>query len=335
MRTFDSTRASRAMQRGVWYGLLLAGLQPTTAAAQGEPPYPAKPVRFVVGQAPGGATDLVARAVAHKLTEFVGQPVIVDNRTGAAGSIGAASVAKSPPDGYTLLVVSSSYSINPGLYSNLPFDPVKDLLPVTLLAEAPFLLVAHPSLPARTVGDLVALAKSKPDGLNFASGGLGSSGQLAGELFKNLAGVKLTHVPYKGAGPALIDVIAGQVHLTFASVISSMAHVKGGKLRALAVTAVKRSKALPELPTVAEAGVKGYATTTWYGVLAPASIRPALITRLNAELKKTVESADVYQRLSVDGAEPIGGTPEHFQKHLAAEMAKWRKVIRDAGIRAE
>lgn len=314
---------------------MLAGLNAAAAGAQGEPSYPAKPVRFVVGQAPGGATDLVARAVAHKLTEFLGQSVIVDNRTGAAGSIGAASVAKSAPDGYTLLVVSSSYSINPGLYANLPFDPVRDLAPVTLLAEAPFLLVVHPSLPARTVGELVALAKAKPDSLNFASGGLGSSGQLAGELFKNLAGVKLTHVPYKGAGPALVDVIAGQVHLMFASVISSLPHARSGKLRALAVTSARRSKALPELTTVAEAGVNGYGTTTWYGVLAPAGTRAAVITRLHSELRKTVESPEVHQRLSGDGAEPVGGTPEHFQKHLAAEMAKWRKVIRDAGIRAD
>ena len=335
MNTTHLPGAACPLRRPMRYGLLLAGLLPAAAVAQGEVSYPVKPVRFVVGQAPGGATDLVARAVAHTLTERLGQTVIVDNRTGAAGSIGAASVAKSAPDGYTLLVVSSSYSINPGLYANLPFDPVKDLMPVTLLAEAPFLLVVHPSLPARTVADLVALAKSRPDSLNFASGGLGSSGQLAGELFKKLARVKLTHVPYKGAGPALVDVIAGQVHLTFASMISSLGHVKSGKLRALAVTSVKRSKALPQLPTVAEAGVAGYATTTWYGVLAPAGTRPAVITRLNTELKKTIDSAEVHQRLSGDGAEPIGGTPEHFQKHLAAEMAKWRKVIRDAGIRAD
>ena len=334
MSRTDSARPQHLM-RGVQCVLLLAALSAAAAAAQGEPPYPVKPVRFIVGQAPGGATDLVARAVANKLTEFLGQTVIVENRTGAAGSIGAASVARSDPDGYTLLVVSSSYSINPSLYSKLPFDPVKDLTPVTLLAEAPFLLVVHPSLPVRAVGELVALAKSKPDSLNFASGGLGSSGQLAGELFKNLAGVKLTHVPYKGAGPALVDVIAGQVHLTFASVLSSLGHVKSGRLRALAVTSAERSKALPHLSTMAEAGIKGYATTTWYGVLAPAGTRPAIIARLNSELKKTVDSPEVHQRLSGDGAEPVAGTPEHFQKHLAAEMAKWRKLIRAAGIRAE
>jgi tripartite-type tricarboxylate transporter receptor subunit TctC len=331
----NRTRLAPSRAPRLRWVLLLVALDAATAVAQTGPPYPVKPVRFVVGQAPGGATDLVARAVAHKLTELMGQTVIVENRTGAAGSIGAASVAKSAPDGYTLLVVSSSYSINPGLYANLPFDPVKDLLPVTLLAQAPFLLVVHPSLPARTVGDLVALAKSKPDSLNFASGGLGSSGQLAGELFKNLAGVKLTHVPYKGAGPALVDVIAGQVHLTFASVISSLGHVKSGKLRALAVTSAGRSKALPGLVTVAEAGIKGYATTTWYGVLAPTGTRPTVIARLNSELRKSVQSPEVYQRLSGDGAEPVGGTPEHFQEHLAAEMAKWRKLIREAGIRAD
>ncbi len=312
-------------------GMLLSGM----VAAQSELSYPVRGVRFVVGQAPSGATDLVARGVATKLSEIVGQSVIVENRTGAAGSIAAAAVAKSPPDGYTLLIVSSSYSINPALYANLPFDPVNDLVPVTLLAEAPFLLVVHPSMPVRAVKELVAFAKSKPGTLNFASGGLGSSGHLAGELFKKLSGVKMVHVPYKGAGPALIDVIAGQVDLTFASMISSLSHVRSGKLRALAVTAVQRSATMPELPTVAEAGVSGYSTTTWYGVLAPAGTDMKIVHKLNADLKKALGSQEVHKRLSTDGAEPVGGSSEHFQKLLATEMAKWRKVVKDAGIRTE
>jgi len=328
----------RAAASRLWCALVagslafVAVLDPVAAA---ERPFPVRPVRFVVGQAPGGATDLVARAVAQKLTDQLGQPVVVDNRTGAAGSIGAGIVAKSAPDGHTVLIVSSSYSINPSLYSSLPFDPVRDLAPITLIAEAPFLVVVNPGLAPRSIADLVALAKSRPGTLNFGSGGIGSSGHLAGELFNLLAGVRMTHVPYKGAGPALVDVIAGQVQLTFASVISSLGHVKSGKLRALAVTSAKRSRALPELPTVAEAGVAGYATTTWYGALAPAATPPAIIARLNGEIRKALALPEVGQRMSAEGAEPVGGSPDEFRRHLADEMAKWRKVVGQAGIRAD
>ena len=265
---------------------------------------------MVVGQSPGGATDLVARVVAQKLTDSLGQSVIVDNRTGAAGSVGAALVAKSMADGYTLLVVSSSFSINPSLYTNLPFHPVKDFTPVTLIAEAPFLLVVTPSLPARTVGELIAAAKSKPGTLNYGSGGNGSSGHLAGELFKNMANISMVHVPYKGAGPALIDVMAGQVHMTFGSVISSLTHVRSGKLRALAVTSAQRSKSLPDLPTVSEAGVRGYHSTTWYGLLAPAGTPPSTVGKLNSETKHALGLPDVQQRFSGDGAEPVGDSPD-------------------------
>ncbi len=304
------------------------------AAAQ-EPAFPAKAIRLLVGQAPGGATDLVARAIAQKMSESTGQSVIVDNRTGAAGSIAAALVAKSPPDGYTALAVSSSYSINPSLYASLAFDPLKDLQTVTLLAEAPFLLVVHPSMPVTSVAGLISLAKAKPGTLNFASGGTGSSGHLAAELFLGLTGVKMSHIPYKGAGPALVDVIAGQVHLTFGSVISSLNHVRTGKLKALGVTSLKRSRAVPDLPTVAEAGVKGYTTTSWYGVLLPSGTRPAVLSRLNAEAKKAVMSNEVRERLMGDGAEPIGSTPEEFHKYLAHEIEKWQKVVRAAGIKPE
>lgn len=322
----------RCMAAAALFGALSAVAH---AQRPADPPYPTKPVRFVVGQAPGGATDLVARAIAQKLTEFLGQSVVVDNRTGAAGSIGAGLVAKSTPDGYTILVVSSSYSINPGLYAKLPFDPIRDLVPVTLIAEAPFLLVTHPALPVRNVQDIVAYAKSKPGALSFASGGTGSSGHLAGELFKSLAGVQLLHVPYKGAGPALVDVIAGQVQFTFASMISSLSHVRSAKLKALAVTSARRSPVLPDLPTVGEAGVRGYATTTWYGMLAPAGTRQAVIGRLNAETKRALSAPEVRDRMSGDGAEPVGDTPEHFRRFLAAEIAKWRKVVTDAGVKVE
>ena len=323
------------MTRLASHAFAFAALFAAVPALAQEPPFPVKPVRLLVGQAPGGATDLVARAISQKMTESMGQSAIVDNRTGAAGSIAAAQVAKSPPDGYTALVISSSYSINPSLYQALPFDPVKDLQPVTLLAEAPFLLVVHPSMPVNSVASLLSLAKSKPGSLNFASGGTGSSGHLAGELFLGMTGVKMSHIPYKGAGPALVDVIAGQVHLTFGSVISSLNHVRSGKLKALGVTSLKRSKAVPDIPTVSEAGVKGYTTTSWYGVLLPAGVRPAVLNRMNAEAKKAVMSNDVRDRLMGDGAEPIGNSPDEFQKYLVHEIEKWQKVVKAAGIKPE
>lgn len=330
------TRRTGEQQRCLVASLVAVLLAaPTGLAHSQSDAYPIKPVRLVVGQAPGGATDIVGRLVAQKMTDVLGQNVLIDNRTGAAGSIAASIVAKSPPDGYTLLLVSSSYSINPSLFPKLPFDPQKDLLPVTLLAEAPFLLVVHPALPARNVRDLVALAKTKWGELTFASGGTGSSGHLAGELFQSLAGVKLVHVPYKGAGPALVDVMAGQVHFMFASVLSSLSHVRSNKLRALAVTGAKRSSALPEMPTVSEAGVRGYSTASWYGLLAPAGTRPGVVTRLAEAAKKAVSSPDVRNRMLADGAEPEGSSPEAFQRQLASEIEKWRKVVKSAGISAE
>lgn len=316
-------------------------LIPTLLACMGvtaysqEPAYPVKPIRFVVGQAPGGATDIIARLVAAKMNDALGQNVLVENRTGAAGSIGAASVARSAPDGYTVLVVSSSYAINPSLYTTLPFDPQKDLLPVSLLAEAPFLLVVHPSVPTRSVKELVALARSQPGTLTYGSGGQGSSGHLAGALFEAAARVKLSHIPYKGAGQALVDVLAGQITFMFASVLSSTPHVKQQRLRVLGVTGAKRSSAMPQVPTIAEAGMPGYATTTWYGLLVPAGTRPAVIERLSTAANKAVMAPDLRDRMLADGAEPIGSTPAAFQKHVETEMAKWRKVVKSAGVTAE
>ena len=297
--------------------------------------YPAKPIRFLVGQAPGGATDIVARLVANKMSELLGQNIVVENRTGAAGSIAAASVAKAPADGYTLLVVSSSYAINPSLYTSLPFDPQKDLAPVSLLAEAPFLLVVHPSIPATSVRELIGLAKARPGALTYGSGGMGSSGHLAGALFEGAAGIKLTHVPYKGAGQALVDVLAGQITFMFASVLSSTPHVKQQRLRVLGVTSAKRSGALPQVPTIAEAGLRGYATTTWYGVLAPATTPAAVIERIAGATNKAVSAPELRDRMLGDGAEPVGSAPAAFQSHIATEMAKWRKVVKSAGITSQ
>ena len=312
-----------------WGAVAALALLPVAAVAQN---YPTKPIRMVVGQAPGGATDVVSRLVAPRFGEHLTQPVVVENRTGAAGSIGATFVAKSPPDGYNLLAVSSSYAINPSLYKDLPFDPVKDLAPITLIAEAPFLLVVHPSMPVRSVKDLVAMAKARPGTLNFASGGNGSSGQLAGELFKYLAGIDLVHIPYKGAGPALVDVISGQVHMTFGSVLSTLGHVKNQRLRALGVTSEKRSAAAPDLPTIAEAGIKGYRRTTWYGLLAPAGTPAPVVTKLVAAMQKAVELPEIRNHLLGDGAEPVAGTPKQFQDFLALEMSHAREIILRAKV---
>lgn len=297
--------------------------------------FPSKPMRFIVGQAPGGATDIIGRLVASKMTEVIGQNVIVENRTGAAGSIAAATVSKSPPDGYTILVVSSSYSINPSLYASLPFDPQKDLAPITLLAEAPFLLVVHPSLPVKTVAELVAMGRKRGDVLTYGSGGVGSSGHLAGALFETSSGVKFTHVPYKGAGQALADLLGGQITFTFASMLSSTPHVKRERLRVLGMTGRKRSAAMPQVPTIAEAGYPGYFTTSWYGLLAPAATRPAIVERLSQTAHKAVMSADLRERMSGDGAEPVGSSPTEFQTYLAAEISKWRKVVTSIGLTAQ
>ena len=297
--------------------------------------FPVKPIRFLVGQVPGGATDIVGRMAATKMSEVIGQNVLVENRTGAAGSIAASTVAKSTPDGYTVLVVSSSYAINPSLYANLPFDPQKDLATVTLLAEAPFLLVVHPSLPVKSVKELVALGRTRGDALTYGSGGVGSSGHLAGALFETTAGVKFTHVPYKGAGQALVDLLGGQITFTFASMLSSGPHVKQQRLRVLGVTSKKRSSAMPQVPTIAEAGYPTYSTGSWYGLLAPAGTRPAVLDRLSQAAHKSVMSPDVRDRMSGDGAEPIGSSPSEFQAYLGAEIAKWRKVVASIGLSAK
>ncbi|MBX9692261.1 MAG: tripartite tricarboxylate transporter substrate binding protein [Cyanobacteria bacterium] len=315
-------------------GLLASTLAVGHAEAQ-EAVFPVKPIRYLVGQAPGGATDIIGRLVASKMTEVIGQNIIVENRTGAAGSIAAANVAKSAPDGYTVLVVSSSYAINPSPYASLPFDPQKDLAPITLLAEAPFLLVVHPSLPVKTVKELVSMGKQRGDVLTYGSGGIGSSGHLAGALFETSSGVKFTHVPYKGAGQALADLLGGQITFTFASMLSSTPHVKRERLRVLGMTGRKRSTAMPQVPTIAESGYPGYFTTSWYGLLAPATTRSTIVDRLSQAAHKSVMSPELRERMSGDGAEPAGSTPAEFQSYLAAEIAKWRKVVTSMGLTAQ
>jgi tripartite-type tricarboxylate transporter receptor subunit TctC len=305
------------------------------AVSAQEANFPVKPIRFLVGQAPGGATDIVGRMAATKMSEVIGQNVLVENRTGAAGSIAASTVAKGAPDGYSVLVVSSSFAINPSLYANLPFDPQKDLAPISLLAEAPFLLVVHPSLPVKSVKELVALGRTRGDVLTYGSGGVGSSGHLAGALFETTAGVKFTHVPYKGAGQALVDLLGGQITFTFASMLSSGPHVKQQRLRVLGVTSRKRSSAMPQVPTIGEAGYPGYSTGSWYGLLGPAATPPAILARISQAAHKSVMSPEVRERMSGDGAEPIGSSPAEFQSYLGAEIAKWRKVVASIGLNAK
>ena len=313
-----------------------AALMPVAVSAQGPADaYPARPVRVVIGLAPGGGTDIQARLFAQKLSENLGRPFVVENRTGAGGTIAYAQIAKSPPDGYTLLGVTSGYTITPAVYSKLPYDPVKDFAPISLVAQAPFLLLTHPSLPVKSTKDLLALARAKPMVLDCGSAGHGTSTHMAFELFRTMAGVNITHIPYKGTGPALIDAMAGQVHMLFGNVLSSLTHVKAGKLRALAVTTAQRSRVLPDLPTVSESGVPGYENSTWFGFLAPAGIPVAVLSKLNAELVKTSQSPDIVERLAPDGGEPVGSTPEQFGRHLISEMTRWRKVVKDAGMKVE
>ncbi len=314
------------------YACALSG---NAAHAQPADLYPSKPVRVIVGLAPGGGTDIIARLLTQKMSDNLKRSFIVENRTGAGGTLSYALVAKSAADGYTLLAVASGYAITPAVYPKLSYDPIKDFTPISVVVQAPILLLVHPALPARSVKELLALARSPRARLDAASAGHGTSNHLALELFNNLAGVKIAHVPYKGTGQALVDLMAGQVQVMFGNILSSLQYVRIGRIRALAVTSVKRSGVMPDLPTVIESGVPGYETTTWHGWLGPAGLSAELVVKLNAELARAVRSREVMDKLSDDGGEPVAGSPEHFKSHLAAEIARWRKVVLDAGIRAE
>jgi len=312
----------------------LAILTPHAAAAADA--YPARPIRFVVAFPPGGGTDIIARSIAQKLAERLAQQVVVDNRPGAGGNIGTDIVAKSAPDGYTMLMGSAGpLAINASLFASMPFDPVRDLAPVTLAASTPNVLVVHPSLRAATVKELIALARTRPGEINFASSGHGTPAHLAGELFNSMAGVKLVHVPYKGAAPAPLNGTGGQVQLMFSTMPPALPHVKDGKLRALAVTSLKRSRATPDLPTVDEAALPGFEANTWHGVVLPAGTPPAIIARLNREIVAILHLHEVVERLSSQGAEPVGSTPEEFAAYIRSETVKWAKVVRESGAKAE
>ena len=304
-----------------------------TAFAQS---FPEKPIRFVVGFTPGGPSDILARALGQKLAERWNQQVVVENRPGAGGNVAAEAVARSAPDGYTWLLGNNSIlATNQTLYRSLPYDPVKDFAPVSLVAMQPNILVVNPQLPVNSVTDLISYARKYPGKLNYASSGSGAAAHLAGELFKTMAGVDLVHVPYKGAQPALTDVIAGQVQVMFATSASVIPFVKAGKLRALAVTSAQRSPSVPDLPTVSEAGVAGFEAITWHGVVVPSATPAPLVERLNRDIVAVLGAPDLRERLAALGAEVLAGTPREFADYIAAEIPKWAKVVRDSGAKIE
>ena len=297
--------------------------------------YPSKPVKLILPFPPGGGTDILGRLIGEQLAVRLGQPVVQENRGGAGGNLGAEAVARAAPDGYTLLLAAPTLAISPALYPKLAYDPLKDLAPIALVATVPNVMITHPSVPARTLQEFIALAKRRPGELNFGSGGAGTSNHLGGELFNMVAGVKLEHVPYKGVNLAMQDVLAGNVQLVFIGIPAAAPHIRAGKLRALAVVAPRRSSALPDVPTAAEAGLPGFEVTTWYGVLAPAGTPRAIIERLNTELARIMLAPELQPRLADMATDPRAGTPEEFGAYLREETAKWGKVIRDAGIRVE
>lgn len=311
---------------------LVAALFCTGAAGQ---TYPTKTVRVIVPYAPGGNTDFTARVVATKLTDVFGQQVVVENRPGGATNIGSDLVAKAPPDGYTLLMGGASNAINMSLYPKLSYNTVRDFAPVSLCVIGANVLTVHPSLPVKNIKELIALAKARPGKLNYASSGLGSSNQMAGELFKLMAGVNIVHVPYKGNAPALTDTVGGQVEMMFSGVPLLLPHIESGRLRAIGIGSKKRFPALPEVPTIDESGLKGYEATTWFGLMAPAKTPKEIVAKLNTEVGKILATSEVRDRFLKEGVEPIGGTTEHFATFIRDEIDKYAKVIKAANLKSE
>ncbi len=316
---------------------LFVGIVPVIAAAglAHAQPYPHKPVRMIVPFAAGGGTDIVARAIALKLGEAFGQPVVVENRAGANANIGMDLAAKAQPDGYTLSFTSSALAINPSLYKKLSYDPVKDFAPITLATLIPFILVTHPSVPVNSVRELVAYAADRPRQLSYASSGMGNATHLSMALFARMAKLELVHVPYKGTGQGIIDVMGGHVQLMFGAIPSTMPQVRAGKLKLLAVSSARRSAVLPDIPTVAESGVPAYELTSWYGALAPAGTAAAIVNRLNSEMVKVLNQPEVKSRLTEEGAEPVGNSPQQFASFIRAERGKYAEIIQVARVPAE
>ncbi len=315
----------------IWTAIAAGG---ATAAAAADR-YPARPVRLVVPFPPGGGTDLVARLVAQRLSESLGQSIIVDNRPGAGTMLATELVMRAPADGYTLMICSASHALNPSLYGKVNYDPLRDFAAITLAVAFPFLLVVHPAVQAQTVKDYIALAKAQPGKIAYASSGIGSTNHLAGELFKVTAGVDITHIPYKGGGPALNDLIGGQIPSMFGTVLETWPHARGGRIRALGVTSAKRGGFAPDLPTIAEAALPGYDVTGWYGFLVPAATPKPIVAKLNREITRILGEAAVKGRLVSLGSDPWPTSPDEAQKFIGNEAARWSKIIRGAGIRAE
>ena len=296
--------------------------------------YPTRPVRMIIPFPPGGSNDVVGRLIAIKLGDRLGKQVVVDNRSGAGGVIGTEVVAKSPPDGYTLLIISMAHAVNPWLYK-LNYDPIKDFAPVGLLAKGANVLVVHPSLPVRSIADLIALAKKQPGDLQYASAGIGSFQHLGGELFKLMAGVDILHVPFKGGGPALVDVVGGHTKVMFSSMVQTVPHIHSGKLHALGTGGPQRSPVLPDVPTIAEAGVSNYEAVNWWGLVAPVGTPQAIIDKLNTELLAVQNAPEVQKQFALEGGEPVPMKPAVFGAYMVSEMNKWEKVVKQGGIKAE
>ena len=314
-------------------GLVVAGAAAALPAAAQT--YPVRTIRYVVPFPPAGATDILARWVAEKITPPLGHPVVVENRPGAAGGVGTDLVAKSPPDGYTILMATAAQSISETLYVKQPFSFARDLTAVALIARVPNVMEVHPSVPARTVKEFIALAKSRPGQLNFASSGSGTTLHMSGELFKLMTGTDIVHVPYKGSAPAITDLMAGNVSVMWDNLPASMPYIKAGRLRAIAITTAQRYPAFPELPTVAESGVPGYEASAWFGVVAPTATPREVIARLNSEINRAVNLPDMKERFAQQGATPASGTPEDFATWIRAEIAKWGKVVKASGAKVE
>jgi tripartite-type tricarboxylate transporter receptor subunit TctC len=320
-----------AMTRN-WLAGVVAALACAIASAQN---YPTRPIRYIVGQAPGGSSDTLARMITQRVGDGLGQPLVVDNRPGATGIIGAEVVAKANPDGYTLLQAATSHATNPAMQAKLPYDSLRDFAPISLLSQQPNIWVVHPSVPAKNIKELIAYVKARPGQLNFGSSGTGGSQHLAGELLKGMTGIDMVHIPYKGSPPALVDLLAGRVPIMSSTMPPVLPHIRTGKVRALAVTSAKRSPALPDVPTVAESGVPGYEAIAWQALLAPGGTPKAIVARLNAEFVKVMKQPDIVAKLNEQGYETVASTPEWFAAYLKSEIVKWTKVIRTAGIKGE
>ena len=319
------------MKRILWLTVALAAATAPVAAQQ----YPSRAIRLIVHSSPGGSSDILGRLVAQRLTESLGQQVVVENRAGASGIIGVDAAVKSPPDGYTILISQTSLAINPSMFPKIPYNALRDLQPVTQIVDGPNVLTVHPSVPAKSVKQLVALAKGRPEGLIIGSPGQGTSPHLSAELFNSMAGVKIAQVQYKGAGLAIVGLLAGEVSVMFPTTPTVIGYLKAGRLRALGVTTAKRTQALPEVPTISEAGVPGYESTQWFGILAPAGTPRPIVDRLNQEIVRIMNAPAMKERLNGQGLEVVTGTPEQFAAHIKSETEKWAKVVRSIGLKVQ